>query len=139
MLDKIITMPYKYPRSTKHEVAVKRGNAGLGLFAKDNINKDDFVVEYFGPILNDEQAEEKGGKYLFALDKNLTIDGSTRKNLARYLNHSCRSNCQPEIDGRRVFIYAKKNVKPGDELTYNYGKEYYDAFIKPHGCRCSNH
>ena len=132
-------MPYKRPRQSLHQVAVKRSRAGLGLFAETPIRKDDFVVEYHGPLLNDEQADKKSGKYLFAIDKDLTIDGSSRQNKARYINHACRPNCEVEIDGKRLFIYAKKNIKAGEELTYHYGKEYFDGFIKPAGCRCPAH
>lgn len=122
-----------------HEVRVGRSSAGLGLFAVDHMKKGDFVIEYWGPMLSDEEADEKGGAYLFEIDKEHTIDGTTRKNTARYINHSCKPNCEPEIDGKRVFIYAIKNIKPGEELTYHYGKQYYEDFIKPNGCRCGNH
>ncbi|MEX1112414.1 MAG: SET domain-containing protein [Candidatus Andersenbacteria bacterium] len=132
-------MPYKYPRTTKHDFVVRRSSAGLGLFAESEIAKDDFVTEYHGPLLSQDEADEKGGKYLFAIDKKLTIDGSSRKNTARYLNHSCKPNCEPEIDGKRIYIYAKKKIQPGEELTYNYGKEYFNDYIKPYGCRCSSH
>jgi SET domain-containing protein len=132
-------MPYRYPRTPQHNFTVRRSNAGLGLFAKSKIAKGDFVIEYFGPLLDDAASHAKGGKYLFAVDDDLTIDGSGRQNLARYLNHSCRPNCEAEHDGKRIFIYALKNIKPGEELTYHYGKEYFEDFIKPLGCRCGQH
>lgn len=132
-------MAYKKPRTSKHQVRVGRSSAGLGLFATDHIKKDDFVIEYYGNMLTDEQADVKGGLYLFQIDKEFTIDGTPRYNKARYINHSCKPNCEPEIDGKRVFIYAIKNIKPGEELTYDYGKEYFNDYIKPFGCRCGNH
>lgn len=121
----------------KARFSVKRSFSGLGLFANDSFKKGDFVIEYTGKKLTDEEADQKGGKYLFKVKKNLTIDGTERHNLARYLNHSCRPNCEALIDGNRIVIEAKKKISPGEELTYDYGKEYFDEFIKSHGCRCS--
>ena len=130
-------MGYRYPRKSKHTLAVVRSSAGLGLKTQFSIPKGDFVAEYFGTFLSDEEADKNGGKYLFEVDKDLVINGTTRGNIARYINHSCRPNCESEIDGKRVFIYAKRNIKSGEELAYDYGKEYFDDFIKPHGCKCA--
>jgi uncharacterized protein len=124
------------PRPEKYRVAVKRGLAGLGLFAQEDIPKDKFIIEYFGPILDAEATDKKGGKYLFGIDDEYAIDGTSRHNKARYINHSCDPNCEPEIDGQRVLIYSIKAIKIGEELTYDYGKEYFNDYIKPHGCRC---
>lgn len=132
-------MSYKKPRPTKHSIRVGRGIAGLGLFAETEIKKGDFIIEYWGDILDDDTAEEKGGKYLFVIDKNWTIDGTTRKNIARYINHSCRPNSEPEIDGKRIFVYATKTIKPGQEITYHYGKDYFDGFITTKHCKCEKH
>ncbi len=132
-------MPYRYPRPSKHQLVVKRGLSGLGLFSQSPIKKDDFVIEYYGPILSNAAAEKAGGKYLFALDDHRTIDGSHRQNIARYLNHSCQPNCEVEQDGRRLFVYAITDIPAGTELTYHYGSEYFDGYITPKGCRCGHH
>lgn len=132
-------MAYKYPRPTKHSLKVKRSNAGLGLFTDSPIKKGEFIIEYYGPLLDEEGRDEKGGKYLFAIDDELTIDGSARENIARYINHSCKPNSEPEIEGKRIFIYAIEDIQPGDEITYDYGEEYFEDFIKPYGCKCGNH
>lgn len=123
--------------STKH-LRVKRSRAGLGLFTESPIKKGAHVIEYTGPILSSEKADQKGGKYLFTIDKKHVIDGTTRKNLARYINHSCKPNCYAEVDekAREVHIYAKRNIEAGEELSYNYGREYFDDHIKPFGCKC---
>lgn len=118
---------------------VKRGSAGLGLFATAPIKKGQIIIEYFGPLLNDDQVQKKGGKYLFALGKKWTIDGSSRKNIARYINHSCvQTNCEPIQYALRIKIRATRNIKVGEELHYNYGKEYFNEFIGKH-CRCPKH
>lgn len=133
-------MPYARPRPSKHAFAVKRGVAGLGLFTKTPIKKKDFVIEYWGDIISDEAAEKKGGKYLYDLDETTwTIDGTTRRNLARYINHSCKPNCEPEQDGKRIFIYANRAIPSGEELTYDYGKAYYSDAERKRDCRCGNH
>jgi uncharacterized protein len=117
---------------------VKRSSAGLGLFATTAYKKGDLVTEYTGQIISEAEANRRGGKYLFELNDHWTIDGKARSNLARYINHSCRPNCYPELnaDETKVFIYAKKNIAAGDELTYHYGKNYFDQLIKPVGCKC---
>ena len=117
----------------RHELIVKKGLAGLGLFATDDILKDDFIIEYTGPLLTEEQSEEKAGLYLFAVtDTKWTIDGSGRENIARYINHSCKPNCEAFADGKKIVIHARKHIAAGEELTYNYGKEYMDDL----NCRC---
>lgn len=117
---------------------VKRSIAGLGLFTKAPIKKGSFIVEYVGPLLTDAQVQKKGGKYLFALGKRWTIDGTSRKNIARYINHSCLPNCEPIQYAQRIKIKAKRNIKAGEELFYDYGKEYFDEFIGLR-CRCPKH
>lgn len=129
-------MAYSYPRKSKYRFRVGRSSAGLGLFARERIRRDDFVIEYFGPYISDDEADRKGGRYLFQIKKDCVIDGSSRENIARYMNHSCKPNCEAEIDGRRVFLYALRDIEPGEELTYDYGKEYVEDYIKPFGCRC---
>ena len=120
----------------KIKTKVKRSSAGLGLFADENIKKGERVIEYTGKILSSKEADERGGKYLFEVNSKKTIDGSGRENKARYINHSCRPNCEIEIEKGKVFVYSKKNIKEGEELSYDYGKEYFDEYIKPYGCRC---
>jgi hypothetical protein len=120
------------------KVVVKRSSAGLGLFAAAPFKKGDLVIEYTGETITEDEANRRGGKYLFELNNNFTVDGKGRRNIARYINHSCRPNCYPELNEEetRVFIYAKKKIAPGEELTYNYGKYYFDQMIKPAGCKC---
>jgi SET domain-containing protein len=124
------------PKKERAKFVIKRSSAGLGLFARVPFKKDDFVIEYTGEIIPNSIADERGNRYIFEISSRRSIDGSTRKNLARYLNHSCDPNCEAEIDGTHVMIYAIKNIKPGEELTYDYGKEYFEDFIKSAGCRC---
>jgi len=115
---------------------IKRSYAGLGLFATTLIHPGEYI-EYTGELIPTKQANRMiGARYLFEINSNWTIEGSARKNLARYINHSCNPNCEAVQVGKRVFIKAMCEIKSGEELGYDYGNEYYDEFIKPHGCRC---
>jgi len=131
-------MPHPFPRPQNPHLAVKRGLSGLGIFATGPIKKNSFVIEYWGEVVSEDVANERGGKYLFELDHDKAIDGSTRKNIARYINHSCRANCEPREVGDRIFIYSTRAIKAGEELTYDYGKAYWNDHIKPVGCRCDS-
>ena len=114
----------------------KKG-AGFGLKTKIPFKKGDFVIEYIGIKRENKDIEYHTGKYLFEIDDKYTIDGSPRWNLARYINHSCRPNCEVEINKEgKILIEAIKNIKEGEEITYDYGKEYFNEFIKPIGCKC---
>ena len=81
----------------KYPFRIGRSNTGLGLFATETIKKGTRVVEYTGRRLNAKQAEriedETENRYVFEVDDKLSIDGSPRSNLARYVNHACRPNC----------------------------------------------
>jgi SET domain-containing protein len=120
------------------DLKVRRGINGLGLFTTVPMKKGDCIIEYVGDILtSDDEVNERGGQYLFEVSKKKTIDGSVRWNTARYINHACsKQNCEVDIVKTRVFIYAKRNIKPGEELLYDYGKDFFNEYIKPKGCRC---
>lgn len=129
-------MSYPLPRPPKYRLRVRKSASGCGLFADEAIPKNRFIIEYCGKIVSDAQAQKIGGKYLFDLENGKQIAGGTRANIARYINHSCRPNCEIRTTATRVFVYTTKKIKQGEELVYDYGEEYFDAFIKPTGCRC---
>lgn len=121
-------------------VKTKKGLAGLGLFAGENIKKGEKIIEYIGNILNKEEADKaQTNQYLFEVNRNKTIDGEVKWNIARYCNHACEdaANAESEIEKGRVFIKAIKNIKEGDEIVYDYGEEFVKEHIAPYGCRCS--
>jgi uncharacterized protein len=121
---------------TKYKLDVKKSSAGLGLFAGEKIKKGEKVIEYIGEKITADEANKRGGKYLFELNSKWTIDGTNRKNIARYVNHGCDPNCEAEVRSGRIFILSKRSIEPGEELLYDYGKEYFDEHLKPGGCRC---
>jgi len=119
-------------------LSVKRSYAGLGLFAGENIPKNACVIEYVGKVLAKGEEYTSRSRYLFEINSRKTIDGAMRSNTARYINHSCKPNCEPEIYKSRVFIFSKRTIKKGEELCYDYGIEYAKEYFSETGCRCGN-
>src|SRR6201997_4813678 len=126
----------------KKPYRIGRSRTGLGLFATKPIKKGTRIIRYFGPILDSKKEEEDAieNKYLFELTNRWTIDGSVRENVARYINHACRPNAESDVRPRKrkVFIRAIKNIEPGEEINYDYGTDYFKAYLKPIGCKCES-
>ncbi|KDP36710.1 hypothetical protein JCGZ_08001 [Jatropha curcas] len=104
-----------------------------GLVALEPIEAEDFVIEYVGelirPRISDirERLYEKmgiGSSYLFRLDDGYVVDATKRGGIARFINHSCEPNCYTKVisvEGeKKIFIYAKRHIAAGEEITYNY-------------------
>lgn len=117
-------------------VRVGRSYAGLGLFAVRPFKKGEVIIEYVGREISNEEAYTSRSKYLFEINKKRTIDGKPSSNIAGYINHSCRPNCEPEVRKGRVYIEARRAIADGEEFAYDYGQEYVDEYIAPKGCRC---
>ena len=122
--------------SPRRPYRIARSRTGLGLFATKPIHKGDFIVKYWGPRIPNSLADELDNRYLFEINKRWTVDGSIRRNIARYINHSCRPNAETDIKKGEILISAIRDIAPGDEITYDYGKEHFNGFIKPKGCQC---
>ena len=126
--------------SPKKPYRVARSRTGLGLFATKRIKKGTKIIRYFGPLLDSKKKKDDAieNKYLFELNNRWTIDGSVRKNVARYINHACKPNAESDVRPRKrkVFIRAVKNIEPGEEINYDYGTDYFKAYLKPIGCKC---
>jgi SET domain-containing protein len=119
---------------------VGRSTTGLGLFATKVIERAAYIATYRGRRISVEEAERRerqGAKYMFELSSRWTIDGSPRWNVARYMNHSCWPNAKPVVRKGKIMLVALRSISPGEEITYNYGKEYYDYFVRNGGCRCA--
>ena len=123
--------------SNNRKMIVKKSSAGLGLFADQDLKKEEFLIEYHGEKLTHEESNERGGKYLFTLNDLWVIDGSARSNIARYFNHACTPNVEAVIeDDAHIMFYALRDIKKGEELTFDYGEEYFDDIISKIGCKC---
>jgi uncharacterized protein len=120
---------------------VGRSRTGLGLFATQPIKKGTKIIRYFGPLLDSRKKKDDAieNKYLFELNGRWTIDGSVRENVARYINHACKPNAESDVKPRKrkVFIRAIKKIEPGEEINYDYGTDYFKAYLKPIGCKCA--
>jgi SET domain-containing protein len=124
--------------SRKRAFRIGRSRTGLGLFATEPIRKGAFIVEYKGRKLTTavaEKLEARGNRYLYEINSRWTIDGTSRRNLGRYANHSCRPNAESHTIGHKVFIRAIKNIREGDEITYDYGDDYLANVITRRGCK----
>lgn len=137
------------PRATSSEWAEVRGSEihGRGMFAVVEIPRGTRVIEYTGERISKaegwrrerERQEravrgEDGCIYIFELNKKTDIDGRVLWNTARYINHSCRPNCESQIIRGRVWIVALRKIREGEELSYDY---YYDyEHYQEHPCRC---
>lgn len=117
-------------------LVVKRTATGLGLFTTEDIPAGKRIVEYTGPLVPNEVVKKSRGKYFFEVNSRWSIDGSPRGNLARYINHSCVPNADAFVSGRRVWIWSKRTIRAGEEVTFDYGRDYFDIYIKDKGCRC---
>ena len=128
--------------SSNKPYRIGRSRTGLGLFATKPIKKGAKIVRYFGPLLDsrNKKHDDIENKYLFELNGRWTIDGSVRKNVARYINHACRPNAESDVSARKrkVVIRAIKNIEPGEEINYDYGTDYFKAYLKPIGCKCAS-
>ncbi|CAI5705583.1 unnamed protein product [Peronospora effusa] len=119
----------------------KLGAAGWGLFVDDFVAKDEFIIEYIGEMVSQEEADRRGAvydkvdrSYLFNLDTKTVIDSTRKGNKTRYINHSSKSpNCACKImnvsSDFRIGLYATHDIQPHTELFFDYGydKELYHA------------
>jgi SET domain-containing protein len=128
---------------------------GNGVFAVRDIPKGTTIVEYRGKRLTHAEADRRFGNevdsghtFLFTLNDEYLVDGGDGGNIARWINHSCSPNCQAWLiehaggDRRRdrIVIEARRNIRSGDELTYDYGiilqERQTERLKKLWACRC---
>src|SRR5512145_176003 len=102
---------------------------GRGVFAATNIRKGKCIIEYKGQRVSwddalkrpDSDPDNPFHTFFFSLDDGRVIDASVRGNAARWINHSCEPNCESiEEDDGHVYIYSKRRIDEGEELTYDY-------------------
>jgi uncharacterized protein len=119
------------PRGRRKRLYAVRKSAihGRGVFALTTLPKGTCIVEYRGRRMSWDTATERGDSdpndpahtFLFGIDDGRVIDARLGGNAARWINHSCDPNCEAVEDGaRRVFIEARRTIRPGEELTYDY-------------------
>ena len=122
---------------------------GRGVFAADKIRKGTLIVEYKGQRTSwddamerpDSDPDDPAHTFLFEIDDGRVIDARVRGNAARWINHSCAPNCVThEDDGGRVYIDARRRIRPGEELTYDYRLSVEGRMTRKekaaYACRC---
>ena len=121
---------------------IKKSNIdNRGLYATTNIKKNTKIIEYKGKIITVKETETNPkfdndkAIYLFNLNKKYDLDGDFKYNTARLINHSCDPNCEVDGVGLKLWIYAIKDIKKNEELTYDYGFSF-DKDYKDFPCRC---
>ena len=134
--------------AARSPIIVVRGSKihGKGVFATRRIPKGSRIIEYKGRLITEAEADKRYGDdesnhtFLFLLENDMVIDAYRDGNSARWINHSCDPNCEPMEDGNRLFIHAIRDIKAGDELSYEYNlvieDRYTPAIKKLYACRC---
>ena len=108
---------------------VRRRSAlhGWGVFALDSITKNTRIVQYAGEKIpagrsKDREADQlrRGHIWCFSVNRRWVRDAEVGGNIAKYINHACKPNCYSQIIGDTIWIRAGRNIRRGEELSYNY-------------------
>jgi len=122
--------------------------SGLGAFATKPIERGARIIEYRGERISPAEADlryEDGPAnrphvLLFSVDDRTVIDAGVEGNEARFINHSCSPNCESITVGKRVWIYARRSIRAGEELTYDYNltgdTDDLEEQRRLYGCHC---
>ncbi len=114
-----------------------------GLYASQNIEKGTKIIEYKGKIISvkksevDPKFDNRKAIYLFNINNRYDLDGDFKFNIARLINHSCNPNCEVFGEGLKIWVYAMKDIKKGEELSYDYGFSF-DENFREFPCNCQS-
>ena len=135
--------------ATPRRLHVRRsGVHGKGVYATVPIAEGELVIEYKGEIITWNEALQRhphdpsdpNHTFFFHLDELHVIDAKVGGNSSRWINHACKPNCGADVEDGRIFIRARRNIEPGEELFYDYGlvmDERHTAKLKKQfECRC---
>ena len=121
---------------------IKKSNIdNKGLYAAKNIKSGKLVIKYKGKLITKKETDTNPkfdndkAIYLFNLNNRYDLDGDFKYNDARLINHSCNPNCEVEGKGLKLWITAIRDIKKGEELSYDYGFGY-DKDYKQFVCKC---
>jgi SET domain-containing protein len=100
---------------------------GFGVFALDPITKNTRIIDYAGELIRNRDSEAREERYLaegciwvFRINRAWSRDAAVGGNIARFINHACRPNCWFEVVDKTIWIRASRNIRRGEELTYDY-------------------
>ncbi len=123
---------------------VKKSNIdNKGLIAAKDIKKGTRIIEYKGKLISKKESEDSpkfdNSKriYIFEINKKYDLDGDFYFNTARLINHSCNPNCEVIGEGLKLWIESMKDIKKGEELSYDYGFGF-DQNFKNYPCKCNS-
>jgi len=114
-----------------------------GLSASTNIKKDQRIIQYKGKkvslykVETDQKYDNDKPIYLFTLNKRYDLDGDFKFNTARLINHSCNPNCEVMDYKKKLWVFAMRDIKKSEELTYDYGFSF-DKDYKQYICKCGS-
>lgn len=112
---------------------------GIGGFARRDFKCGETVIEYLGERISKSESLcrcQQNNQFIFGLDDQWDLDGNAASNPARFLNHSCAPNCEAELRDGRIWIVAIRDIRVGEEITFNYGYDLSE--YKEHPCRCGS-
>jgi SET domain-containing protein len=119
---------------------------GRGVVALRPMRKGTRVIEYAGERVSHREADRRHDAQgtthtmLFIVDRKTVIDATRQGNSARWINHSCSPNCEAVDDAGRIYIEAIRNIRAGEELTYDYNllleEPHTPAAKREHACLC---
>tara|TARA_B100002019_G_C21108168_1_gene517014 strand:+ start:65 stop:544 length:480 start_codon:yes stop_codon:yes gene_type:complete len=121
----------------------KSGINNWGLFSGKSYGKGDRIIEYKGKkythkqVEEDERFDNSKAIYLFTLNKKTVLDGDIKSNIAKFINHSCNPNCEVDIIKGKIWILAARDIKKGEELSYDYAFSF-DKDFKQFPCKCGS-
>jgi len=124
------------PRIERRRSAIE----GYGVFAAEPIRRNARIIDYAGELVrNGPELDEREDEYLrqgciwvFRVNRVWSRDANIGGNIARFINHSCTPNCHFEVVDKTIWIRASRNIRRGEELTYDY-RTIGDGTIP---CRC---
>jgi len=100
---------------------------GFGVFAAERIRKNARIIDYAGELVRNDESEAREERYLadgciwvFRVNRTWSRDAAVDGNIARFINHSCTPNCWFEVVDKTIWIRAARDIRKGEELTYNY-------------------
>jgi hypothetical protein len=138
-------------RRDARRIQVRRsGVHGKGVFALQALKKGELLIEYKGELIGWDEAlrrhphdpAQPNHTFYFHVDDERVIDGAVKGNASRWINHACAPNCEAEIDGERIFIKARRAIKPGEELFFDYqlviDERYTAKLKKDYACWCGH-
>ena len=142
------TAPPASAGDTRRIQTRRSGVHGKGVFAVQPLAEGEMLIEYGGEVISWKEALRRhphdpldpNHTFYFHIDDKHVIDGKQGGNSSRWINHSCKPNCEADEEGGRVFIKALRNIEPGEELFYDYGliidARYTPKLLAEYPCWC---